>query len=525
MKLIKLFLAALVLNSFIITISYSQSSWVRQDSTSYFNNSIDFANETTGFYVGNHKRIHKTTNGGQTWFELSGSDSTNYRKVICINDNIIFASNLYINIYKSTDSGNSWVTILIDSSSVLNVLQMYNANTGYIAGYAGVITPYNEYILKTTNGGLNWNVSMPAIHIGDLFTISCVNKDTSYACGYTTWKSLNGGISWSQFTFSIYEHPEFTASFFVNNTTGFMAGKITNSWGITFTYPAISRTTNGGDNWIGKNMASTEPGDKFNSIDFYDLNNGIVVSDSGCVYRTTNMGNNWIKQKKFSARILGVCFRGINKASISLSNGTIYSTTNGGWEIPSTPNLISPINNSSYIATTANMRWEKVQYNAAQYSLQVSLDSNFNTTVLDLNSLDTAGYDISTNILSADNTYFWHVKSQNPMYASLWSQTWKFNTNKPLAPNLLLPLNNDSLVSSSQILNWSAVLSVTNYNLQISIDSFFVQNSIDTILSINPNMLMPVSKLFSNKYYYWRVRGININGAGPYSGIWRFKLK
>ncbi|MFZ4591274.1 MAG: YCF48-related protein [Ignavibacteria bacterium] len=515
MRLVIFFLGTLLISSFITAVSYSQSSWIRQDSLINYNYTISFANEMTGFYSGVRKRIHKTSNGGQNWFELLSSDSSNYRKVFCLDANNIFAGTTNNNFYVSTNSGLSWTKIpVVTGGTTLSSIFMCDLNTGYLTNYI----PTQSNVLKTTNGGVNWNIVTTSPSFGVLNELYCVSKDTLFVCGsLSVSRSQNGGLSWNIVLNSALGTMEFKTINFINNLTGFTAGRL------NLINPIIYKTTNGGNSWTYKIFnGPLESGASFYSIKFFDSNNGVAVGDSGIIYRTTNTGNTWIKQHKFYGIILDASYRSTNNINIALSNGTIYGTTNGGWEPPNTPYLIYPPNNFNYIKLTPTLMWEKAFFNSAQYSLQLSNDSNFNTTVLNINAIDSANFTIPANILTASSVYFWRVKSFNPQYTSSWSEIWKFGTLFPSAPNLISPSNNNTNVPSNQTMDWEDAVSGLFYNIQISKDSLFSQKITDSTFEFS-YFQIPSPKLSVNTYYFWRVRAINVVGAGSWSEVWKFK--
>jgi len=168
------------------------------------------------------------------------------------------------------------------------------------------------------------------------------------------------------------------------------------------------------------------------------------------------------------------------------------------------------------------MNWQMVNFNAAVYRIQVATDTNFNNIILNTGDLDTSHFSIPINILSPNNDYYWRVRSENPIYSSPWSTIWKFNTNTPPAPNLISPINNDTNVVPTQLMDWSDVVSAISYKSQIAIDSNFNQIIIDTT-SINSQFNIKYGILLINSYYYWRARANNINGAGVWSTVWKFR--
>ena len=104
-----LFLLIITILFSYLTVSYSQTGWFQQNSTSSeWLRSVSFANSSTGWTVGNAGTILKTTNGGSNWFQqVSGT------------------------------------------SQGLWAVNFFNTGTGWACGFSGVL-------LKTTNGGLNW---------------------------------------------------------------------------------------------------------------------------------------------------------------------------------------------------------------------------------------------------------------------------------------------------------------------------------------------------------------------------------
>lgn len=89
---------------------------------------------------------------------------------------------------------------------------------------------------------------------------------------------------------------------------------------------------------------------------------------------------------------------------------------------PPTHNL--PANFSSNNSTSRVLNWLAVS-DAALYNLQVSLDSTFATTHLDV---DVGNTTRSVSGLTLGQTYYWRVRSNNGGDTSAFSQWWCFNT-------------------------------------------------------------------------------------------------
>ena len=167
-------------------------------------------------------------------------------------------------------------------------LWFFNSTTGIVAGDKG-------YIGRTTNAG----VSFDSVATGLIIPINqrtqgiwFFDNNTGYAAagsgsgfGGTIVKTTNGGVNW---VLSI-------------NTT---ATAYTSIWGtdaqtvyVTQTDGKILKTTNGGVNWTESGVVT---GPFMYDITFLNTNTGFVTGGGGNIYRTTNAGITWDS---------GLCFR------------------------------------------------------------------------------------------------------------------------------------------------------------------------------------------------------------------------
>ena len=122
------------------------TTWTMINQDDYSNNSLSFLNEQTG-YIGSGSGLKKTTNGGTNWSYFYGSFS--FFNIKFVNDQTGWAD--YI--YKTTNSGVTWVNQVTLPFSNVNSFEFINENTGWAVGNNGAI-------MKTTNGG---NVSVSQI--------------------------------------------------------------------------------------------------------------------------------------------------------------------------------------------------------------------------------------------------------------------------------------------------------------------------------------------------------------------------
>ncbi len=201
-------------------------TWGRSDSVAYFNLfKIKFYDANTGFIAGKTGKAFVTTNGGTNWTDRSLIFTWNAPVDIwCLtadkwflgdgqrlnvttnqgfnwtSDYGIAANTFYFingttgfcggvgSIYKTTNSGVSWIAIFTNDSTNSIGLQFTDNNTGYSVNWSP------NRISKTTNGGYNWTF-LPAISNMNFLCLSFVNNLTGFAAGYygRIYKTTNGG--------------------------------------------------------------------------------------------------------------------------------------------------------------------------------------------------------------------------------------------------------------------------------------------------------------------------------------------
>jgi photosystem II stability/assembly factor-like uncharacterized protein len=235
------------------------------------NSSILFASTSDGIY--------KTTNAGTTWV-LKGTSSPSWRMAFkpgdptTIYSTETFSGGPYFD--KSTDTGETWNFIQVAAAGYRtelcvtpadpNVVYLLSANS--TSGLYGVYKSINSGVSFTrvddgTKSMLGYNVDGSGPNNGqggyDLcIAASPTDANTVYIGGVNTWKSADGGLTWTCVTMWSTSgsvpvvHADKHAHAFQNGTILFQG----NDGG-------IYKTTNGGSSWV-------------------DLTNGIVNSQ---IYR------------------------------------------------------------------------------------------------------------------------------------------------------------------------------------------------------------------------------------------------
>jgi hypothetical protein len=195
-----------------------------------------------------------------------------------------------------------------------------------------------------------------------------------------------------------------------------------------------------------------------------------------------------------------------------------YASTGGSGEFIA-PSLIAPHDNATEQPTTITLSWSSV-FSATHYRLQVSTQSNLRTLILHDSTITSTSRQLTQ--LEQGVTYFWRVSARNAEGETPFSVTRRFTTSGLLtiAPIPTGPQQGAINVRSPVAFSWSGIQGATSYHFQLSTSPAF------TTFAVNDSMLIVNTKqvggLKGNTIYYWRVRGRNSFGNGPFSPVRSF---
>ena len=100
---------------------------------------------------------------------------------------------------------------------------------------------------------------------------------------------------------------------------------------------------------------------------------------------------------------------------------------NGIGPVTATPNLVAPSNGALLVPLNPLMDWDAVS-NAAAYKIQISTDSTFATTTLDVDTVTATQLQLPNNFLSVNTKYYWRVAGNNNAGLGPYSAIWDFTT-------------------------------------------------------------------------------------------------
>jgi len=165
---------------------------------------IYFVNQTTGFVslaqygnVTNLDRIFKTTNSGTTWTEVY-SDTTEPQQVF-VYDGIsqmhfsdaqhgwAIATGMPGKILRTTNGGNSWTELTGHNFTDMSLTDVHfsSPTEGYVV--------YAQSIYKTTNGGQSWTKQLTSPQDMLVLELEMLNSQVGFASGHGLFKTINGG--------------------------------------------------------------------------------------------------------------------------------------------------------------------------------------------------------------------------------------------------------------------------------------------------------------------------------------------
>ena len=196
--------------------------------------------------------------------------------------------------------------------------------------------------------------------------------------------------------------------------------------------------------------------------------------------------------------------------------------------IPIAPVLSTPVNLATALSISPTLNWFSVS-GATSYGLQVSVNSNFSTTILNLTGLTSISRAI--NGLTSGTTYYWRVNAANASGTGAWSNVFSFTTtdvvNPPpvgsilSVPTLQLPADRATGISRTPILTWTPIPGASTYDVQISTSTTFTPVTVN-LSAVSANSVQISTVLASRRLYYWRVRAVNGTSVSGWSALRRF---
>lgn len=279
----------------------------------------------------------------QDWTTLANSPFNTslegHRDVWFINTNTgwISGSN---GIWKTSNSGNTWVQQL---NTDIQSVSFSDSLNGWATAKGGVSQPS---IYKTTNGGTTWTglTNIPSPGTDGLIGLSVFDANTVNAAGHELGtprflRTTNGGANWICKDLSAYAYAVVDCHFY-SRDSGFVTGQTTFSLSNS-NRGVILWTGDGGANWsvryttvkrVSHGWKMSFPNTNTGYVTFNRITNG----DSSVFLKTTNRGTTWIEkpytpQPNYFYDIKGIGFLTPQTGWVGRAESTyIFETTDGG---------------------------------------------------------------------------------------------------------------------------------------------------------------------------------------------------
>ncbi len=185
----------------------------------------------------------------------------------------------------------------------------------------------------------------------------------------------------------------------------------------------------------------------------------------------------------------------------------------------SSPSLTLPINKAQEVALTTQLKWTAAN-DAKNYGLQIATDSLFTTIIFEDSSATALLY--GELPLKPNTKYFWRVQSRLFGVRSPWSEIRSFSTLTvyPSKVTLRQPANKEINRPVSVSLLWNPTTEADSFDVHVASDNAFTMTALrDSMIAKREIQL---NNLQQGTEYFWRVRGKNRAGYGPWSETWSF---
>jgi photosystem II stability/assembly factor-like uncharacterized protein len=254
-------------------------TWERIANLINSNGAFCFINENTGMYCyeGIGITIAKTEDGGETWTSTDFTDITLSPYVMkFFNDNkgLIAGEGPVL---RTTDAGETWQEISWNNGNFDGISDIFykSENEVFITGEA---LGSGTFVGKSVDGGETWEITNLGNYGGGKSIVFTDENSAFIACGNTTiLKSTDGGETWAETAVNTSNYIEFKQISFPSVNTGYAVGD--------GNYDNFFMTTDGGETWNPVNSGCSV---SFNSLHFFDENNGLVGGGMGVLFSISN---------------------------------------------------------------------------------------------------------------------------------------------------------------------------------------------------------------------------------------------
>lgn len=254
-------------------------------------------------------RIIKTTDGGDHWAVVDGTDHLTLWDICRVDEDTLWSVGKRGIIVRSTDGGGTWQ----DKSKPefgdidFRACRFEDADHGWVVG--------DEIILFTPDAGMTWMEQAQVAGVG-LYDIEFVNQSLGWTVGDngSILHTSDGGDNWN---------PQISPTFVRLRSVDFVDHL--NGWATGDDGCSIY-TTNGGLIWTKRSLPTEA---SLNCVHFADSLHGWIVGLDGSVFHTSDLGANWLAQESNTSYLYGVEFSD-TLSGWAIGYNDVIKTTDGG---------------------------------------------------------------------------------------------------------------------------------------------------------------------------------------------------
>ncbi len=276
-----------------------------------------FAGSGNNIYAGTNGGIYLSTNNGANWTAINNVLTQKNILSLAISGNTIFSGSAY-NYYSGTsgaiqvsyDNGNNW-------TPSNNGILPYSEIRAFAIKDSNVYACSSNSLYLSTNLGNSWNLLIvdTSYNFNDFQTIIIKDSSVFLASYNRLYKSTNNGATWSLINNGLL-NIEVTS--FAIKDSNIYAG----------TRDGIYMSANNGDSWTAMNN-----GFQTNDYYIYTLTvsgNSILASTQGGIYRSTDNANTWtLVNANLLYNNINTMYSNGNNIFAGSYNGVYLSTDNG----------------------------------------------------------------------------------------------------------------------------------------------------------------------------------------------------
>ena len=218
--------------------------------------------------------VVKTTDGGDTWTQMTPSGTFWLTAISFIDVNTGFVGGMGGDLLKTVDGGQTWtnVTVQSDIYKIMDV-EFRDENNG-------VVATIGSGVYVTNDGGQTWTQAsgvavapMMVTYVNDSIVVGVGNEDR-------IMRSTDGGYSWTEVYSTGISDYILLGVYFLNDQYGMATGD----------YGHVYTTNDGGENWT-MNIPGYD--DILHTPFIWDEDTAWIAGTPEVVYKTTDGGASW----------------------------------------------------------------------------------------------------------------------------------------------------------------------------------------------------------------------------------------